>query len=77
MSESTCSAADVAGVASPGVIEEQPRPLRCVECGRTTPADARGWRAFRADDPRDDAEPELAFFCPACAEREFGSTHAC
>jgi hypothetical protein len=25
------------------------------------------------DDPRDDDPPEVAVFCPRCAEREFGS----
>ena len=47
--------------------------LRCAECGRHAEPDAAGWRGYRADDPRDEgAEPELVFFCPVCAAREFG-----
>jgi hypothetical protein len=30
---------------------------------------ARGWQAHRAD--LDGEEPELAFYCPVCADREF------
>ena len=44
----------------------------CAECGRES-KDANGWRALRVDDPTDeDARPEIGFFCPACAGREFG-----
>jgi hypothetical protein len=47
--------------------------LRCQECQAVSDEDAWGWRAVWADDP-DDAfeEPFLAFYCPWCAEREFG-----
>ena len=44
--------------------------LRCVECRRET-ASGRRWRAYVADDPRDDDPAETAVFCPSCAEREF------
>jgi hypothetical protein len=48
------------------------RETTCVECGATT-IDPHGWAAFRVDlEPGD--EPELAFYCPACCEREFGGT---
>jgi hypothetical protein len=40
-------------------------PLRCVECGRKAPPDARGWRAYLTYD----GEPVT--YCPECAEREF------
>ena len=30
--------------------------------------DVERWRAYHTDDE----PPELEFFCPACAEREFG-----
>ncbi len=45
--------------------------LRCIECGATADDDARGWRAYLIDldDPRQD---EPAFYCPVCAQREFG-----
>lgn len=45
--------------------------LRCIECRRES-ATGRHWRAYLADDPRDDDPPELALYCPSCAEREFG-----
>jgi predicted RNA-binding Zn-ribbon protein involved in translation (DUF1610 family) len=41
----------------------------CPECGaRRLPADEERWRAYHTDDE----PPELNFYCPACAEREFG-----
>jgi hypothetical protein len=46
--------------------------LRCIECRRESSVGFR-WRAYLADDPRDDDSPEVAVFCPSCAEREFGS----
>jgi hypothetical protein len=49
-----------------------PAPLRCVECGATSDAAARSWRGYRIDEPCEDEEPALAFYCPSCAEREFG-----
>jgi hypothetical protein len=33
---------------------------------------AKGWRAYRGDLPGEDPEPYLLFYCPNCAEREFG-----
>jgi hypothetical protein len=49
--------------------------LRCEEC-RADTATARGWRALVCADPEDpDDEPVVAFYCPRCAEREFGFTH--
>jgi hypothetical protein len=35
---------------------------------RWLPADEDRWAAYMTDDER----PELAFYCPDCAEREFG-----
>jgi hypothetical protein len=37
---------------------------------RWLPADEDRWEAHVTDDE----PPELAFYCPACAEREFGDT---
>ncbi len=48
-------------------------PLCCVECGTLSSLEARRWRSYRIDDPTEDEPPALAFYCPACAEREFGS----
>jgi len=46
--------------------------LGCVEClGVTTTA--RGWKAYRYDDPEMDEPPKLALSCPECAEREFSA----
>ena len=43
--------------------------LVCAECGREVDGAPH---VERADDPWDDATPELAWFCETCAEREFG-----
>jgi hypothetical protein len=43
--------------------------LQCAECKRLwIPLDADHWSAYLTDDE----PPEVAFFCPRCAEREFG-----
>jgi hypothetical protein len=47
-------------------------PLQCVECRTLSGRDARRWRSYRTDDPTEGEPPALAFYCPACAEREFG-----
>jgi hypothetical protein len=47
--------------------------VRCQECGRPSSMRWRGWRAYRTDDPELNESPTLAFYCPACAEREFGA----
>lgn len=42
---------------------------RCAECGAIwLPADEDRWEAYLIDDE----PPELAFYCPDCAKREFG-----
>jgi hypothetical protein len=55
-----------------GVQDSVPQPLECVECGTLSGPDAPRWRSYRIDDPNEDEEPALAFYCPVCAEREFG-----
>jgi hypothetical protein len=47
-------------------------PLRCIECKIESGQKARRWRGYRIDDPTADEPPALAFYCPTCAEREFG-----
>jgi hypothetical protein len=42
------------------------RRLICDECGCAYRGE-RGWRGYLTREPR-----EVAVFCPACAEREFG-----
>lgn len=42
---------------------------RCAECGAVwLPGDGGRWEAYLTDDE----PPELAPYCPGCAEREFG-----
>jgi hypothetical protein len=48
------------------------KQLRCEECGTVATGDAWGWRGYRIDDPEDGDLPEMGFFCPECAFREFG-----
>jgi hypothetical protein len=44
--------------------------LECAECDvRWLPADEDRWSAYLTDDE----PPELVFYCPECAEREFKS----
>jgi hypothetical protein len=45
--------------------------ITCVQCGTSSSGRWRGWRAYRNDNPELDEAPALAFFCAACAEREF------
>ena len=55
--------------------DERPaaRLLTCVECGTASGLRAAGWRGYRTDDPTDPSDaPTVAFYCPACAVREFG-----
>jgi hypothetical protein len=41
---------------------------RCAECESVwLPADEKRWAAYLTDDE----PPELVFYCPGCAEREF------
>ena len=48
--------------------------LACAECPRVSSVNARGWKAFRSDDPEVDEHPRLSFYCPECAGREFGGS---
>jgi hypothetical protein len=50
--------------------------MQCEECGRDADVEAHGWRAFVTHYPTaEEAEdPQLALYCPECAEREFGHT---
>jgi hypothetical protein len=45
--------------------------LACAECPRVSSITARGWKAFRVENPETDEPPELAFYCPGCAEEIF------
>jgi hypothetical protein len=57
------------------VADSSPPDMRltCQECDAVADDDAFRWRALLAVDPDDAfAEPLLAFYCPACAEKEFG-----
>jgi hypothetical protein len=50
--------------------------LKCALCGRWSEGEAEGWRAYRNDDLTDAQPLEIVFFCPDCADREFGQTHS-
>ena len=43
----------------------------CEECGRVNSDGERGWQGHLVD-LDDDGDDEVLFFCPRCAEREFG-----
>jgi hypothetical protein len=45
---------------------------QCAECNKLwLPADEECWRAYLGSDDLDEPA-ELVFYCPECAEREFG-----
>jgi hypothetical protein len=51
--------------------------VRCQECLREAAGNAVGWRAYPTDtlfaeDLDTDEAPYVVFYCPVCAEREFG-----
>jgi hypothetical protein len=46
----------------------------CTECGECSGLLWTGWRAYRVDEPGSGEPPQLVFYCPACAEREFGDS---
>ena len=48
--------------------------LWCQECGKPSSPDAKGWRLYRSDVPKEDDEPSLAACCAACAYVEFGGS---
>jgi hypothetical protein len=55
-----------------GEVDFEVHVFGCVECPRVSSASARGWKAYRVDDPEEDTPPQLGFYCPNCARREFG-----
>jgi hypothetical protein len=54
-------------------VREQVRLAVCAECGSQSGPGWVGWRAYRVDDPELDEPPALGFYCPVCAEAEFGA----
>lgn len=56
------------------IFSEQPEPrlAQCVECGRISGPYWMRWRALRIEEPESGEEPQLALYCAACAESEFG-----
>ena len=46
--------------------------VHCAQCKCSSGLLWLGWRAYRTDDPETGEPPAVAFFCRACAEREFG-----
>jgi hypothetical protein len=43
------------------------RVFGCVACPRLSSVTARGWKAYRIEDPWDEEPVQLAFYCPDCA----------
>ena len=50
--------------------------MQCEECGVVPEGEAAGWVGHLAYDPREDEAPYTVFYCPTCAEREFGNATA-
>jgi hypothetical protein len=46
--------------------------LVCCDCERRAVGTAAGWQGHLVD-LDDDGRDEVAFFCPACSAREFGT----
>ena len=44
--------------------------LQCIECGRVSREDERGWTARLTVD--EDEPVEVVVYCPECDEQEFG-----
>ena len=54
-------------------IEDVALVQRCAECGALwRPNDRERWRAYLGYEDDLDERAELFFYCPECAEREFG-----
>jgi ribosomal protein S27AE len=48
--------------------------LECTQCGRwAADHDERGWKGYLVD-LDDDGRDEVAYFCPTCAQAEFGES---
>ena len=47
--------------------------VHCAECKSSSGLYWHGWKAYRTDNPELDEPPALAFYCPACSDREFGT----
>ena len=54
-------------------LHQQANLATCVQCRTLSGPHWASWRAYRVDDPELNEPPALALYCPACAEREFGS----
>ena len=52
--------------------------MKCAQCGKVATGVARGWQAHCAELPAEYEDdglqdvPPVVFFCPDCAQREFG-----
>jgi hypothetical protein len=49
----------------------QVNEVNCAECHCLSGSYWVGWGAYRIDNPDLNEPPALAFYCPACAHREF------
>jgi hypothetical protein len=57
---------------TPRQREHTARVVRCVECGCSSGLRWRGWGAYRYEDAETTDPPVIVFYCPSCAENEFG-----
>ena len=56
----------------PAKASSQVNTVHCFECHSSSGLRGSGWRAYRIDDLEPGAPSALVFFCPTCAEKEFG-----
>ena len=52
--------------------EHTAREVRCEECGCSSGLRWKGWGAYRYKDLETSDPTLIAFYCPHCAENEFG-----
>ena len=52
--------------------EHTAREVRCEECGCSSGLRWRGWGAYLYAEPETPGPLVIAFYCPTCAENEFG-----
>ena len=53
-------------------LHQRANAVHCLECNCSSGLKWSGWLAYRVDDLETGSLPELGFYCPTCAEREFG-----
>jgi hypothetical protein len=54
------------------IEQRETNVVHCIECDEPSHTEWRGWRAYLSGDPPTIGFEALIFYCPSCAEREFG-----